>query len=511
MKTFNRNYKKLILRTFLILFFLNVYSFNASSSSSVEEVEFPSAKKRPKRSHQSSTLEEPFQKYRCVPANSTPSQEEGLQVRKPQPYDFKYAQNIEDFDEELLDEDQRNRLVRLSKMPESTFRNSVFYTFRVTYYLMIGKHHEEIQKLLNLKTSHNILNARIDAYHHALLTAEEVAKTGGCVATLRKKSEISLDVLYKIYSNEISDFDDKALDIDQKNRLQKLCELSSEDFKQSINLTFKVVYYVMLGKHHDEIKNILELKTIQLVSSLRMKAYKQGILTSEELRLSGGRLEVATSKEEISLSMYKNYADGIEGFDVAQLNSDQKERLISLCKDSSHKFKKGKRTTFKVVYYIMLGKNHHEIQNILELKNYFSISAARSEAFERGYLTAEEVVKSGGQSRTLKKNPNTLPVLYEKYSKSIPNFDETKLSSDQKERLQKVSLLPKEMFSRALGATFKVVYCIMIRIPYQNIPSYLGNDDLKLVTTAGRDAYKKGFLTRKELKNVGLELDNRIK
>ena len=401
MKSGHKNYKKLILKTSLIFFFLSVYSLNASSSS-VEEVEFPSAKKRSKRNQQSSTLEELPQKYRCVPAGSKTSQSENLQVRKPQKkqsYSFKYAQGIKDFNEFLLYEDQRHRLL-------------------------------------------------------------------------------------------------------------KLCEVPLKHFNLKSYAAFKVVYYVMIGKNHHEIAKILKLSAITNISAIRFQACEEGFLTPEEIRFSGGRLEVMPGNEDISPLLYKNYAEKILKFDESRLSLDQRERLMSFCKNRTQHYRVGRENIFKVIYYVMLGKHLKEIQKTVTLNDKYGVSSAFSYASQEEYLTAEEVLISREDPEIFQKSGEiSLLILYELYTSNISKFDQTKLLSEQAERLQKLVFLPKEMFDYPVNLIFKVVYYIMIGTPYHEIPHHSGVTDLQNIINVGRDAYKKGFLTDEEMIKGGLEIN----
>lgn len=486
---------------FSVLFFISYFlCFDFLRASDSSDIELPSPQKRHKRmrAHEKPALGVPVKRR----ASWDGLQESGKA-------DKGSLKNRYGFDEKLLNEDQRARLLNLSKMPEGSFDNSTFYTSRVVYSIMIGKHHDEIKDFLGLESADLIMKVRMEAYKYGYLTAKEARKSGALLKTLIRQGNLSLEEIYILYTNEIDDFTEAALSLDQKNRLKRFCEETLKEGEDGASFKFKIIYYVMSGKHHNEIKNILKLGTIQSISTTRMKAYEQGILTLEELRLSGARLEVIRRKEDLSLSLYTSYS---ENLDERLLTPNQKERLLKLCADSPKDLEKGLPFTFKISYYVMLGKNLEEIRKILELESDSSISSARADAFERGYLTDEEVVKSGGIIGKLKVRADIALSLHEEhFKKIIPSFDITKLSEEQRKRLKKMTLLPDDFFSRGKGTTYKVVYYIMTGVSYAEIPAYSGITDLKRIATAGRDAYWKGFLTRKELDKVGLELDNRRK
>lgn len=207
--------------------------------------------------------------------------------------------------------------------------------------------------------------------------------------------------IYKKYSLNTIDFDESRLSQNQKERLKTVFSLSKEELCKISRLNlFKVVYYVMRGHRHKDIQEILNLKTLSIVSTARLIAYKTGILTAQEFEHSGGRLEAVHSDDSDFIKMsYDTYSNHIPDFDNSKLSDDQKQRLFNFCSSSSQDFQKGKPTTFKVIYYVMLGFHHGKIAEKLNLKTSAFVSTARLEAFKQNYLTLDEFINSGGRSK----------------------------------------------------------------------------------------------------------------
>lgn len=217
------------------------------------------------------------------------------------------------------------------------------------------------------------------------------------------------EILYKIFSNNTPNFSDGSLGPDQKARLLKLCALPYATFNNfKIETVFKLAYYAMQGYRSDELCALTDLQTLVTMSSIRAIAYKEGILTAEEFIHSGGKIEsMKTSGEEVAKALYNKYADATKDFDENFLDDDQKKRLLQLCDAPPKSFTKGKQTTFKVAYWVMRGKHHDEIQKLLNLETFGSISMARSEAYKQGFLTKEEAIQSGmrnSMKKTKRKN-----------------------------------------------------------------------------------------------------------